>query len=441
MLRILSPSQPAVALALLLAAGAVFFLRGPYRELRDSGDFATVFAASRCWTAGLSPYRQANIDREYRLGGGDLRVAPIMEQTPSLYPPSALALVSIIAAADWKTAKGAWMAISTLSFLTSLVLILRWVYAQSRVYVQSEDYARNSKLALYLSLFLLLFSPVHTGLAKGQPSVLAISLLTAAIYLPSFPRRDLLAGLLLGLSCCIKPQIALPFLLFFGWQRRWSVVGTSVSAMILVWAVALPPLMHRSPSWTGDWVGTMQSSTQPGGANDPSFRGAASYQLVNLQSVVGFFTDNPTIYNLIAYAVTIGVGLSAFLWKRPQDPLPWLILGLLSMLVLLGFYHRYYDLQLLLLGTGGMVSLDWAGRRGLLLWILGLLACLSLPIQVIAAQAYALPALGSRLSAGGRMLALLALHHEPLCLLALALTFAWLIVVSPGVEHSPGPAR
>src|ERR1700722_2934972 len=200
--RILPPLQPAVALALLLAAGAVFILRGPYRELRDSGDFATVFAASRCWIAGLSPYRQENIAREYQLGGGDPRVAPVMEQTPSLYPPSALALASIIAAADWKTAKVAWLAVSTLSFLASLVLIHIWIYTRNRAY------ARNSKLALSLSLFLLLFSPVHTGLAKGQPSVLAISLLTAAIYLPLFPRRDLLAGLLLGLSCCIKPQIA-----------------------------------------------------------------------------------------------------------------------------------------------------------------------------------------------------------------------------------------
>jgi hypothetical protein len=44
-----------------------------------------------------------------------------------------------------------------------------------------------------------------------QPSVLAICLLTAALYLPVFPRRDLIAGLLVGLTCCVKPQVALPF--------------------------------------------------------------------------------------------------------------------------------------------------------------------------------------------------------------------------------------
>jgi hypothetical protein len=414
-----------VSLTLLLAAFAVFVLRGPYRELRDSGDFATVYAASRCWIAGLSPYQQPNIDREYRLGGGDPAVAPSVEQTPSLYPPSALALGSIVAAGGWKSAKLAWTVISTLAFLGSLLLIFRWVYQ------------RSPEIAVYVLAFCLVLSPVHSGLFKGQPSVLTISLLAAALYLPLFPRRDLVAGLLVGLSCCIKPQVALPFLLFFGWQRRWGVIGGSIGVMIVVWAVALPRITYKSPSWPNDWVNTLQASTKPGSPNDPTtFPGSSSHQLVNLQSAIGFFTSNPAIYNLATYALVIAIGAWAFLRKRPQPPLPWLILGLLSVLVLLVSYHRYYDLQLLLLGIGGLVTLDWTGRRGLLLSILALVACLSLPLQVVAAEAYAMPALGARLAAGGRTLAFLALHHQPLCLVALALIFAWLIVVAP--RHTSG---
>jgi hypothetical protein len=203
-----SPSRLIVGSALLLAAGAFFFLRGPYRELRDSADFASVYSASRCWIAGLDPYQQANIDREYRRAGGDQTVAPNPTSTPSVYPPDTLALVSILAVADWTTARIVWMAISTVSFLISVALVLR------------SAYARSYKLAFYLLAFCLVFSPVNSGLAKGQPGVLAISLLTTAIYLPPFWKREALGGLLVGLSCCIKPQIALPFLLFFAWQRR-----------------------------------------------------------------------------------------------------------------------------------------------------------------------------------------------------------------------------
>ena len=68
--RIFSPSQPWVAFALLLAAGAIFVVRGPYRALRDSEDFASPYSSAKCWVAGLNPYQQANIDREYRRAGG-----------------------------------------------------------------------------------------------------------------------------------------------------------------------------------------------------------------------------------------------------------------------------------------------------------------------------------------------------------------------------------
>ncbi len=187
MLRI-SPLRPAVAIVLLLTAGAIFVVRGPYRALRDSEDFATPYSSAKCWVAGLNPYHQATIDCEYRRAGGVPMDAESPQSLPtvfiSVYPPSAFVLVSTLAGADWKTAKIAWMTINTLSFLASIVLVLKSAYNRSR------------QLAVYLLAFCLLFAPVQTGIAKGQLSVLAICLLTAALYLPVFPRRDLIAGLL-----------------------------------------------------------------------------------------------------------------------------------------------------------------------------------------------------------------------------------------------------
>jgi hypothetical protein len=383
--------------------------------------------------AGLNPYQQANIDREYRRAGGVPIDAQSLQSLPTVfapvYPPSTFVLVSTLAGTDWKTAKIVWMTINTLSFLASILLLLKSAYNRSR------------QLALYLLAFCLLFAPVQTGIAKGQPSVLAICLLTAALYLPVFPRRDLIAGLLVGLSCCIKPQIALPFFLYWIWRRQWGVIGASIGVVILAWAVALPSLIHGSPTWASDWLSTLQSATGPGTSFDPTFRNVSTYQLVNFQSAVGFFTDKTVVCNLVTYALIAGLIALILALKHPLAQQPWLILGLLPVLILFGSYHRYYDLQLLLLCIGGLVLVDWSGRRGLLGGLLAVVACLSVPLQAAAARAYSLPSLGDKLKEGGRTLQFIALHHQPCCLLAIALMFAWLIVVSPSGQYAGSGAK
>ena len=98
----------------------------------------------------------------------------------------------------------------------------------------------------------MLFSPVHTGLAQGQPSVLCIALITCAFYLPPLPRRGYIAGILLGLACCLKPNIAIPFILLCAWRREWSTVLTSFATAIPVFGIGLARLQTLHTAWWQD---------------------------------------------------------------------------------------------------------------------------------------------------------------------------------------------
>src|ERR1700679_633788 len=51
-----SVRRAALAVAIIFPALLVFFVRGPSRAFSDSSDFATVYAASRCWMFHENPY-------------------------------------------------------------------------------------------------------------------------------------------------------------------------------------------------------------------------------------------------------------------------------------------------------------------------------------------------------------------------------------------------
>ncbi len=61
------PFQTGFLAATLFLLSLLFFIeRGPYRALRDSrsGDFATVYAASRCWLNHENPYAGEDLTLE-----------------------------------------------------------------------------------------------------------------------------------------------------------------------------------------------------------------------------------------------------------------------------------------------------------------------------------------------------------------------------------------
>jgi hypothetical protein len=411
-----SVRRATLAVAIIVPAFFVFYVRAPGRALTDSSDFATVYAASRCWRSQANPYLQSDIVKQYALGHGDVEHTPNPFNGTSVYPPSIFPLLATVSWLDWERAKQLWLAISVITFAASLACVAR------------SKLIPNLAVGSVLIALLLCFSPVHSGIAKGQPSVVCISLLVCVFYLPRSRTNDLFSGLLLGLSCCIKPNIGLPYIAFCCWRRQWRTVAASLAVISFVSILAVTRLQAFSPGWYGTLLGNLRRAGGPGGSMDPTIADRISYLLVNFQAIIGFFTVNQRFCNVVTYTLLGALAIWVLRVAKPHTD-HWLLLTLLSLLLLMGTYHRYYDLQLLMLGTNAVLQIwrtQWQPRLwatlvlpGLLLWV---------PLQALAGDNLPIWMAGPPASFSYGALQFLVFRNQPLCLTVLTATFAFAIL-------------
>ena len=410
---------------LLLLSLIVFYVRGTRRSLTDSGDFSTVYASTRCWLAHENPYLEANVEQQYASGKGNPAHKPTADLTASVYLPSIFPLVAPIAWLDWDAAETAWLLLSLIAFSISLVCVAR------------SELIPSLNVAVALVAVFLLCSATHTGIAKGQPSVICISLLVAALYLKPTPKEEILAGLFIGLSCCIKPNFALPYMLFCCWRRQWRVVTVSVGVPFLVSAFAMKNLLALTPEWWFSWSANIKMAAAPDGNMNPTISNVGSTFLVNFQTVVGFFTTNQQICNIVTFALLGALALAVLLITRLKVD-QWQALSLFTLLLMLATYHRYYDVQLLMLCTN--VALQMARKPGPALWIaIASSALLWLPLEAIAANTLPYPT-----PSHAGFVQFLAFRNQPLCLFGLMLVSAWVLIRnSLALQPQPGatPSR
>ncbi len=235
-------------LVLFVGAALYFVVRGPWRAIADSGDFLIVFSAARNWIHGTNPYLPADLAASAQAAGASVNEAYFVT-SPSVYLPSALPFFAPLALLPWAVAKVLWLA--------GLLVLTLWNIAA---------FARMAKeWALPIASFLLAFAPLHTGLGKGQPAVFVCGL----VFLSLFTTDADIAGLLLGIAVCIKPQVAAGFLLLAlgqGQYRKFMVACGIVAVSIGIALAFLAPgwfpagefrtlrdivgSTSRSPQWT-----------------------------------------------------------------------------------------------------------------------------------------------------------------------------------------------
>jgi hypothetical protein len=269
----------------------------------------------------------------------------------------------------------------------------------------------------------LLLANSELLIITGNPAGFAISLCVVAVW--CFLReRFVPAGILcLAISLAIKPHdtglVWLYFLLAGGvyrrraWQTLLAVAALSLPAILWVWL--------ESPHWMQELHSNMLAHYARGVTDNPGPTSTGAHGLgmmVNLQTVVSMFWDDPHIYNTASYLICAPILLIwAFvtLRSRPTPKRAWLALAAIAALSMLPIYHRENDTKLLLLTVPACAML-WAeggltGRLALLVttagfvlngdffWIvvLGLISHLQLPATaltrhvVIAVQAFPAP--------------------------------------------------
>jgi hypothetical protein len=427
-------------LYLLLFGSIVFTGIGMVSE-KDSKtpmlDFAVLYNPARCLLQHSDPYNENEVLRVYEAGKEyrpfiDPNQHPVTKRY--FYLPTAFSFTLPFALLPWGPAHILWMTLTVGSFLFASFLI--W-----------ESGADSAPIVCGVLLaFLLVNSEILVVLCNSAG--ISISLCIVAVW--CFLRgRFAAAGILcLAFSLALKPHDAglvwLYFLLAGGVYRK-RALQTLLAAVLL----CLPSVLwvwHIAPHWMREWRSNLLSFSAPGGINDPGLAALRAYGrsgVVNLQSALSIFWDNPRFYNTAAWLLSGALLLAWSLLTLRARFMPlraWLALASIAAITMLPAGHHYYDSKLLLLTVPACAML-WA-EGGPIRWFAflvtaaGLVFTGDIPLAILASIANGL----HLNSAGflGKMLTLALLRPAPLILLMVAIFYLWAYARRAGEDVSTG---
>jgi len=191
-----------------------------------------------------------------------------------------------------------------------------------------------------------------------------------------------------------------------------------------------------APHWMQELHSNLQATSAQGDLNDPgpvSMGGHGLGMIVDLQTAISVFCDDPRVYNPISYLVC---GAMLLVWSirtlrsRFSPARAWLALAAVAPLTMLVTYHRPYDAKLLFLTVPACAML-WA-EGGAIGWIAllvnasGLVLTGDIPLAIFINLANKLH-VGT---AGGfaEILTVVLTRPASLLLLAMAVFYLWVYV-------------
>lgn len=181
-------------------------------------------------TDDYKPVYQASLDF---LNGREVYTANFDSVDPHyLYPPSGTLLIAPIAVIDYEKSRWLFILLNAVAILIAWYLLLRLFN-----YTLRSIAAPVLLLAMFLSetvINTLVFTNVNGCLLLAEMLFLILLL----------RRRDVWAGVVLGLSMAVKPTLA-PLLLIAVVRKQWALVATAVTVPIALTAVAWP--LSRDP--------------------------------------------------------------------------------------------------------------------------------------------------------------------------------------------------
>jgi hypothetical protein len=385
-------------------------------------DFNGVYYDTRCLFQQADPYKPGEPLRAYMADGE--RLLPNenglrQNLTWNVYFPATSILIAPFAMLPWGPAHVLWMILTAGSLVFAGYLM--WNFS-----------AKDSPgLAGALICFVLANSEVL--FATGNPAGIAISLCGLAVWCFLRERFVWVGILCLAVSLTIKPHDAglvwLYFLLAGAPYRKRALQTLLATAVLAVLAILwVTPI---APHWIQELHSNILIACAP---NDPLsasvFRGGTS-MIINLQSAIYVFRDDPRVYNLISYLVC---GSLLLVWSictlraRFSIARAWLALAAVVPLTLVVTYHRPYDAKLLIL-TVPACALLWAEGRpirwvALLVSTAAIVITADIPLIILLALTRNLHI--STVGVSGQMLTVVLLQPVPLILLAMGIFYLWI---------------
>jgi hypothetical protein len=358
-------------LYLVLLGSAIFLLIGSALENAipvTAADFRVVYYSARCLLEHRDPYNESDLKYTYRVDGGETaNDTPTIRRTETqyIYFPSAFPITVPFAVFPFGLAHILWLAVTAGSLILSAFLM--WDVGASYAPVLSG------------ALVGLLLANCELFLAVGNPGGIAIGLCVIAAWCFIRERCVPVGVVCMALSLMLKPQdsglIWVYFFLAGGANRK-----RAIQTLLVIVGLSLPAtlwLSHIAPNWTNELPTNLFANSAHGDLSDPGPASSAGHgigMMIDLQTVISVFRDDPKFYNPVAYFVA---GSLILIWiirtMRVQysQRSAWFALAPIVALSMLPVYHRLYDAKVLLLAIPACAMLKAKG--GAIAWSASLL--------------------------------------------------------------------
>ncbi len=421
-----------ISLFVMLLSGGISLLWGFAAGRSVPGGimgFPGIYYGTRCLIQHCDPYNVSELQSLYRTEGGERPVETILRrQSVTLYVnmPTTFLIIAPFAMLPLGPARVLWTILIVGSFL--LAAFLMW--------------SLGKRYAAHLSLFLvcILLANSEIIFAGGNTAGIVVSLCVIAVWC-FLQERFVAAGILcLAISLAIKPHDAglvwLYFLLAGGVSRKRAL--QTMAATIVLSLAAILWVSHVAPHWMPEMCSNLAVISAHGGINDPtptSIGMSNSDMIIDLQTVISVFRDDPHFYNLFSYLVC---GALLLVWalktlkSRSSPTRAWLALAVVVPLTMLVTYHRTYDAKLLLLTVPACAML-WAegspiGRFALLVNTAAIVLTGDIPVIILVTLTRGLHASPTGLY--GKILTVVLTRPVPLILLVMVIFYLWVYVRS-----------
>jgi hypothetical protein len=326
----------------------------------DQMDVRSAYISARCFIHNCDPYKQSDLMRVYFETGGTPPAGAQMAsylsfETQNVYPPTMSAVMAPLAFAPYSVARLLWV-----SLVAAGYLIAAWLM-----------WNVGSESSPLLSAALIAFYLFNSGSLLSTSNAGAFALSLCAIAAWCFVKdKSVPAGVLcMAVSLALKPHdsglVWLYFLMIGGAYRKRALHSLLVLAIIAVPAFLW--IQHTSPHWISELRSNLIA--QIGEGNDPgpsTVLNRGTLVITDLQTVIAFFDDDPSVYNPVSYVLCLGMLAGVLFATRRQQITPvrvWGGLAAISALSMLPVYHRQYDAKLLLLTIPACAALWVAGGR------------------------------------------------------------------------------
>ena len=333
-------------------------------------DFQDPYVGSKLWLQHKNPYDLPSVRQTWQTATG----YPAYNEVKTVYPLTTYLIVSPLSLLDWATANQLWNLIQLVS--VSVIAWLLW---------RGELRDKSAVSLLGACVLVLAYSPFHTGVKGGNVGQLCIALALAAFYFSK--TRPIVSGALLGISICLKPQVAICFLLFFLIFRAWRVLaGTLLTGALLV-AISLVPFLHQLPEIQASYRANFAKGFSNGASGDYTSMKSDRLSIVNLQPAIYQTSHSKADADLVA-TVFFLIALSVWIFQvRTRSVPPALALSALILISIVPLYHRTNDLGILILPLAWAIA-NWNSiARGYVMGILVTAGALYIPFAGVLSRA------------------------------------------------------